>query len=231
MKAGLVRVLGMAAALLGCGLAAAAGLTPHRAGGSVAGTLRLRAPSASAPPVLSPYARPRYRPPARSEASASSPETAVIYLEGTNVPAPASRPTVRVSQKNRTIIPHLTVVQVGTRVEFPNQDDVFHNIFSLSGPRRFNLGRYPPGGSKAEVFTMPGIVRLFCDIHSEMGGIVLVLDTPYFVKPDAEGRFRLEGVPPGEYTAVAWHESAGTDSARVVVSEGAETSIDFALER
>jgi hypothetical protein len=75
------------------------------------------------------------------------------------------------------------------------------------------------------------VVRLFCDIHSEMSGVILVLDTPYFTRPDAQGRFRIPSVPPGEYTAVFWHEQAGTDSTRVVVRDGAETTVDFVLGR
>jgi plastocyanin len=232
-RAGLTLV-GTLLALLVVGLAAASAATPRRRqGGSVIGVLHVPLAPANLPPLLSPYARPRYRPPASSEAPDASPQSAVIYLRG---PEPSTAPagaraTVRVSQRNRTIIPHVTVVQAGTRVSFPNEDDVFHNIFSLSSPHRFNLGRYAPGGSKTEVFNKPGVVRLFCDIHSEMGGIILVLDTPWFVRPDADGRFKLEGVPPGEYTAVAWHEAAGIDSTRVVVTEGGETTVDFTLSR
>jgi plastocyanin len=226
-------LLGAVLALVGFCLAAASASTPHgRAGGAGVGLLHVPVVTQRLPPVLSPYARPRYRPPASAETPDASPQAAVIYLRGEPSVAPAdARATVRVSQRNRTIIPHLTVVQAGTRVQFPNEDDVFHNIFSLSSPHRFNLGRYAPGGSKTEVFDKPGVVRLFCDIHSEMGGIILVLDTPWFVRPDADGRFRLEGVPPGEYTAVAWHEAAGADSMRVVVTEGGEATVDFTLSR
>jgi plastocyanin len=181
--------------------------------------------------MLSPYARPRYRPPVRAEATSTSPEAAVVYLRGPTV-APAARAGVaRIVQRNRTILPHVTAVQVGTRVEFPNDDDVFHNLFSLSAAHRFNLGRYPPGESRSELFERAGVVRLFCDIHSEMGGVILVLDTPYFTSPEADGRFRIAGVPPGEYTAIVWHELAGTDSTRVVVRDGAETTVDFVLGR
>ena len=214
------------------GLGVAAGLAAKRPqGGAVTGVIRAPELTTAPPPMTSPYARPRYRPPARPQAVAGSAESVVVYLESPTVHASPSPPVVRISQRNRTIIPHVTVVQVGTRVEFPNEDDVFHNIFSLSGPHRFNLGRYPPGGSKAEVFNKPGVVRLFCDIHSEMGGIIVVLDTPYFAHPDADGRFRIEGVPPGQYTLVAWQEAAGTDSARVTVTEGGESTVDLSFGR
>ena len=201
------------------------------ADGGVSGTVRLSVTQGDPPARLSPYARPRYRPPVRPDATSSSPQTAVVYLRGRTAAPPAPTEVVRVQQRNRTIIPHVTAVQVGTRVAFPNDDDVFHNLFSLSAPHRFNLGRYPPGESRIETFERVGIVRLFCDIHSEMGGVILVVDTPYFTSPDADGRFRIAGVPPGEYTAIVWHELAGTDSTRVVVRDGAETTVDFALGR
>ncbi len=197
--------------------------------GAVVGTVQVRVDPAVPPPMLSPYARPRYRPPARTGAASTAPETAVVYLRGGSTsgsPAPA---TFRITQRDRTIIPHVTAVQVGARVDFPNEDDVFHNLFSLSGPHHFNLGRYPPGESRSEQFERAGVVRLFCDIHSEMGGVILVLDTPYFAQPDSEGRFQIAGVPPGEYTAIAWHEVAGADSTRVVIRDGVETTLSFLL--
>ena len=201
----------------------------HAAVGAVSGTVRLQASGASRAVPLSPYARPRYRPPAQPTGSTTSAETAVVYLIG-KTPPPAGTPaSARIIQKNRTIIPHVTVVQTGARVDFPNQDDVFHNLFSLSGPKHFNLGRYPPGESRSEVFTKPGVVRLFCDIHSEMSGVIVVVDTPYFTQPDADGHFRIENVPEGDYTAVVWQEVAGADSTRVVVRPGADTKVDFSL--
>jgi len=153
----------------------------------------------------------------------------VVYLRGDTPAASGPRTPARIVQRGRTIIPHVTVVEAGTRVEFPNSDDVFHNIFSLSGPQNFNLGRYPPGESRTVVFDRPGVVRLFCDIHSEMSGVIVVLATPYFTKPQADGTFRISGVPNGTYTAFVWHEVAGLDSARVVVAGEAETRVDFVL--
>jgi plastocyanin len=198
--------------------------------GSVSGMVRLQAAPANRPPMLSPYARQRYRPPApRAEVVGGTPETVVVYLRPSR-PAPDGRRTpARVTQRNRTIIPHVTVVQTGTQIDFPNDDDVFHNIFSLSGPKRFNLGRYPPGESRSEMFARSGVVRLFCDIHSEMGGVILVVDTPYFTQPDADGRFRISNVAEGEYMAIVWHEVAGTDSTRVVVTSGGDARVDFTL--
>ena len=214
---------------LGILLLAVLAPAPPPAVGAVGGTVRLLASAPNPPAMLSPYARPRYRPPARSEGGAGSPETVVVYLRSAGRAPAGARTPVEIVQRGRTILPHVTAIEAGTRVEFPNSDDVFHNIFSLSGPRRFNLGRYPPGESRAIVFDQPGIVRLFCDIHSEMGGVIVVLDTPYFTKPDADGRFQIAGVPDGTYTAIVWHEAAGMDSAQVVVSGGAEARVDFVL--
>jgi plastocyanin len=197
--------------------------------GVVSGTVRLRAESGDRPPMLSPYSRSRYRPPSRPPVASSSPENVVVYLRPSAGMPQGQRTPAVISQRARTIIPHVTIVETGTQIDFPNDDDVFHNIFSLSGPKRFNLGRYPPGESRSEEFDRAGVVRLFCDIHSEMGGVIVVVDTPYFTKPDAQGRFRIADVAEGEYVAIVWHEVAGTDSARVVVTPGGDARVDFDL--
>ena len=179
--------------------------------------------------MLSPYARSRYRPPARPESSPGSPETVVVFLRMTGLQPDSPRRPVSVVQRNRTIIPHVTAVRVGTSIDFPNEDDVFHNLFSLSATERFNLGRYPPGESRSQLFDRAGLVRLFCDIHSEMGAVIVVLDTPYYTQPDADGSYTIAGVPAGEYTLVAGHDVAGSDSTRVVVRDGQVTAVDFTL--
>jgi hypothetical protein len=116
-------------------------------------------------------------------------------------------------------------------VSFPNEDNVFHNLFSLSAPQPFNLGRYPRGETRSQLFRKPGVVRMFCDIHSDMSGVILVLDTPHFTHPDASGRFRLPGVPEGRHRVVAWHESQGADTVDVVVGPGGTATADLRLPR
>ena len=227
-RGGAVRTRTAAGLLALCAIVAGA-RAPEPVVGAVSGTVRLLSTSQRQPPMLSPYSRPRYRPPARAEVPPGSPETVVVYLRPSGPAPDGPRNPVRISQRNRTIIPHVTVVQAGTRIDFPNDDDVFHNIFSLSGPKRFNLGRYPPGETRSELFERPGVVRLFCDIHSEMGGVIMVVDTPYFTQPDATGRFSIPNVAEGEYMAVVWHEAAGSDSTRVVVTPGGDARVDFAL--
>lgn len=132
-------------------------------------------------------------------------------------------------QRDRTILPHVSVVQVGQTVEFPNEDNVFHNLFSLSPGNRFSLGRYKPGVTKTNRFDEVGVVRLFCDIHSEMAGVVLVVSTPYVARAGSEGEYRLSGIPAGEYRAIAWHPTAGADTVALTVGGGQEASLDFAL--
>lgn len=207
-------------------------LDAPRAVGSVQGTLRVLAAPASAPPMLSPYARRRYEPPVRPNGSGRAPESdAVIYILVADAATPAAPAPTRIVQRDRAIRPRVTVVSTGSKIEFPNEDEVFHNIFSLSDAKPFNLGRYAPGDSRAVVFEEPGLVRLFCDIHSDMEASVLVLSTPFFARPDSEGRFQISDVPAGRHILVAWHASAGSDSRDIVVTAGSATLADFNLGR
>lgn len=205
--------------------AAALGALP----GDIEGIIHLDVAGEPAPPMLSPYARRRYRPPTPTQEAPSSPRNVVVYLVINGGSEAAAGTTAAILQRDQTIIPHVAVVQTGTRIQFPNQDSVFHNLFSLGGPRPFNLGRYAPGTSRAATFEKAGVVRMFCDIHSQMGGVILVVDTPYFTTPDESGRYSIRGVPPGEYTLVAWHESAGSISKKIVVRSGGVARADFNL--
>ena len=144
---------------------------------------------------------------------------AVVYLEtaprGAFDDAGPSR--ARMDQRNETFVPHVLAVTAGTVVDFPNNDSTYHNVFSLSKPRRFDLGRYARGRSKSVTFDQPGIVRVFCDIHSHMSAFVLVFSHPYFATTDADGRYRIDNIPPGSYTVVAWHEGQSRDVHTVVI--------------
>jgi plastocyanin len=197
--------------------------------GAVEGTVRLEVTRPPEPPMLSPYARRRYEPPAPSNESPSSPRNVVVYVVVGGRSSPSAPADVSIVQQDQTIVPHVTAIKTGTRVHFPNRDGVFHNLFSLGEPRPFNLGRYAPGSSRSVTFEKAGVVRMFCDIHSQMGGIILVVDTPYFTQPDESGRFRIEGLPVGRHTLVAWHESAGPVSSEIVVTAGGVARADFNL--
>jgi len=158
----------------------------------------------------------------------TQPPLAVVYLEG-SFPQPASLPTKQVTQKDLTFIPSLLPVRVGTTVEFPNLDDTYHNIFSYSPAKRFDLGRYRPDERPipTQVFDRPGLVILRCDIHEHMRGLVLVLNTPYFVMTDTSGHFRLEGLPAGHYTLKAWIDSRTTREKPVELKNGETFHVDF----
>jgi plastocyanin len=158
----------------------------------------------------------------------------VVYLD----PAPRAafdtreEPRPRMDQRDETFAPHVLAIVAGTTVDFPNNDHTYHNVFSLSKTKTFDLGRYAVGHSKAIRFDRPGIVRVFCDIHSHMSAFILVFAHRYFSVSDEEGMYRLENVPPGTYTVVAWNESAPLESRRVAVPDaGGEVEVNFALGR
>ena len=158
----------------------------------------------------------------------TQPPLAVVYLDG-SFPQSGSLPTKEVTQKDLTFIPALLPVRVGTKVEFPNLDDTYHNIFSYSPAKRFDLGRYRPDERPipSQVFEKPGLVTLRCDIHEHMRGLILVLSTPYFVMTDTAGHFRLSGLPMGHYTLKAWIDSRTTQEKPVDLKNGQTLHVDF----
>jgi plastocyanin len=159
---------------------------------------------------------------------ATEPPLAVVYLDG-SFPRTTFQPTKQIAQKNLAFLPPLLPVRVGTRVEFPNLDDTYHSIFSYSPAKRFDLGRYRPEERPipSEVFDKPGLVTLRCDIHEHMRGLILVLGTPYFVMTNAEGQFRLSGLPSGHYTVKAWIDSKTTRERPVELKSGATLHVDL----
>jgi len=134
-----------------------------------------------------------------------------------------------IRQEGLAFGPHVLPVLKGSIVSFPNTDPVFHNVFSLSRAASFDLGRYPRGEAKSVRFDAPGVVKVFCHIHSDMSAVVLVLDNPYFAVPGAAGGFRIDGIPAGEYRAVAWHERARPVALSVRIAPGAATPAEFAI--
>ena len=156
----------------------------------------------------------------------------VVYLETAPRAAFDEReePRAKMDQQDETFVPHVLAIVAGTTVDFPNNDRTYHNVFSLSKTTSFNLGRYAAGKSKSVRFDRPGIVRVFCDIHSHMSAYILVFTHRYFVVADDEGRYRLDNVPPGTYTVVAWNESTPLETRRVVVPDnGGDFEVNFLL--
>jgi plastocyanin len=142
---------------------------------------------------------------------------AVVWLEAPSVPHPAHAREVVLDQRNLNFYPHVLVVEVGTRVKFPNDDRVFHNVFSYHDGKRFDLGLYPVGAVKYVPFDQPGLSRIFCNIHPQMAAYVMVVDTPYFALSDESGRFEITGVPAGEYPSHAWRPGGPVLNLSVVV--------------
>ena len=157
---------------------------------------------------------------------------AVVYLET----APSSafeEPRVkraRIDQRNETFVPHLLAITVGTTVDFPNNDITYHNVFSFSKAKPFDLGRYAAGRSKSVTFDQPGIVRVFCDIHSHMSAFVLVFSHRFFAVTDDRGNYVIDDVPPGTYVVSVWNEAMKGESRSVTVSRE-DVTADFVLGR
>ncbi len=135
----------------------------------------------------------------------------VLWLVSTgNRAAPQSShsaPAV-MDQRNKTFVPHILAVEAGTVVRFPNSDPIFHNAFSNYEGRVFDLGLYPPGTSRHVAFDRPGIVRVFCNIHSAMSAVIVVVPSPWFAVTVRDGTFSIPNVPPGEYLLRVFHERA-----------------------
>jgi plastocyanin len=155
----------------------------------------------------------------------------VVYLESAPRAAFDQVEPGRASmdQRNETFVPHVLAVTAGTLVDFPNSDRFYHNVFSLSKAARFDLGRYATGKSKSVRFNQPGIVRVFCEIHSHMNAFVLVFAHPFFSMTDSDGRYQIDNVPAGTYNVIAWNEGTASPPKSVTVSAGAIAELDFAI--
>jgi plastocyanin len=132
----------------------------------------------------------------------------VISLAPIGVPGHLVDAHVTMRQKNKTFSPHILAIAAGTYVDFPNDDPIFHNAFSSYNGQPFDLGLYAPGSTKSFRFSREGIVRVFCNIHSAMSAVIVVLATPYFATTSRDGSFQIPNVPPGEYQLTVFHERA-----------------------
>ena len=191
---------GLALAVTG---AVASAVQSASAGGTIRGHVEVRreAPSAEGRPAVAELG-------AHAPHEAPDRRRSVVYLEAAPQPAfdlPAPGRAV-LDQRNESFVPYVLAVTVGSTVDFPNSDRTYHNVFSLSKARRFDLGRYPRGASRSVRFDKPGVVRVFCEIHSQMSAWILVFAHRYFATTDAEGRYRIDDVPPGAYTLAVWND-------------------------
>jgi plastocyanin len=150
----------------------------------------------------------------------------VVYLEGQFPQEPVN---ATLEQKNRRFIPETLVVPAGSTVSFPNLDPIFHNVFSLSKPKTFDLGNYPKDHTRTVTFPTPGIVFVNCHLHPNMAAAIVISPNRWSAKADATGRFTLSGVPPGSYTIVAWHRAAGFFRQTVKITENRGADVQFII--
>lgn len=155
---------------------------------------------------------------------------AVVYLADAQgeFRAPAQNPTM--DQRNMTFIPHVLAIQMGTTVDFLNNDEVRHNVFSPD-KEKYNLGTWPTGEIKPRTFSQKGVYTQLCNVHPEMEAFVVVLDTPYFATTDENGTFTIEDVPPGEYTVKAWHEKMRFAEQKVSIPADGDATVTMARKK
>jgi plastocyanin len=157
-------------------------------------------------------------------------ERAVVYLESDrlnqgNYTPPEKVPSL--DQTNLQFHPQVLPILVGTTVDFPNRDSLFHNVFSYSQPKEFDLGRYPKDDSKSVRFDRPGVVRVYCDIHAEMNATILILPHPYFATPNDDGTYSIQHIPEGKYTLVLWYDRDVVERRRIEVRTGESVEVDL----
>ncbi len=154
-------------------------------------------------------------------------EKAVVYLD--NVPGNYAPPRTHpiLDQRDMVFRPLVLPVLVGTTVDFPNSDPLFHNVFSLSSPKEFDLGRYPQGERRSVAFNEQGVVSVYCEIHSYMFATILVLQNPYFTTPNEDGSFEIAGIPPGTYQMSLWYGRKKVDSKTITITANETTSTSF----
>jgi plastocyanin len=171
----------------------------------------------------------RYQNTIQGEVAAPDTPVAVVYLEGNFPINPATNgPSVQMQQKHYQFAPGILPIQKGTSVDFPNLDDAYHNVFSYSKAKRFDLGRYRKDEKPAAIlFDKAGVIKLYCEIHEHMRGTILVLDTPYFVKTDATGKYRLAHLPTGNYTLKAWLDEKTIYNRAVALKNEETLKVDF----
>jgi plastocyanin len=153
----------------------------------------------------------------------------VVFLESTPVLSayPKTPGRARMDQRDEQFMPRLLAITTGSSVEFPNNDTTFHNVFSLSRTRTFDLGRYPPGRNGAIRFDRPGIVPVFCDIHSHMSAYILVFDHPFFAVSDTSGRYAIRDIPAGTYGLGVWSELGQAKTRRITIAADSTIEADF----
>lgn len=197
--------------------------------GTVHGTLRVPVGTESVSPVVQAYAGQAASLPDPIPIVHGLVTDAVIWIEGlsaaaeSTMAAPKTRP--QMAQKGQNFVPRVVAVSVGQAVDFPNFDPIFHNAFSVSPVKRFDLGKYPRGQSRKVIFNKVGVVQVFCDIHANMAGFIRVVPSRALAEPDGFGEFAIDGVPPGTYTLKVWHPDYPPLERRIAVPESGDLEV------
>jgi plastocyanin len=152
-----------------------------------------------------------------------------VYLEGGPKSPTTEFPKASIEQRDRRFVPDLVVIPAGGAVSFPNFDPIFHNVFSLSKAKSFDLGNYREGQSRLVTFPVPGLVAVYCHLHSNMAASIVVAPTRWAVRVDKDGVFSFQDVAAGTYTVVAWHKTAGTFRKTVTIGEKQDIAVSFTL--
>lgn len=168
-------------------------------------------------------------PPKADEAAAIDEfSRSVVYWDEPST-APATPISVKLVQQNTHFVPEILVVPVGSTVSFPNQDPIFHNVFSLSKAKQFDLGYYPAGQTRIEKFEKVGVVQVYCHIHHDMNAAILVVPNSTYVQPGKDGMFTFSGIPAGSQHIAVWHKSAGFFRKKIEVPETGAIEVSFTV--
>jgi plastocyanin len=157
------------------------------------------------------------------------PATAIVYAEPIDAATPRAPRRVTLTQKNKTFLPRVLAVPLGSTVDFPNNDGIYHNVFSLSGPQPFDLGLYRAGETRPRTFTTPGTYRVFCNIHPQMSAMIVVAPSAFTTIAAPDGRFTLD-LPPGRYRLTALSERASSASIEITSAQGPSTAPELTLD-
>jgi plastocyanin len=156
---------------------------------------------------------------------------AVVWIEGLHGGAhPSAKAQGEMKSSSKRFTPRVVAVPVHATVEFPNVDPIYHNVFSVSGANRFDLGLYKSGASKEKTFEEPGLVRVYCNIHPQMVGFVMVVDSDRTAVTEGDGAFRFDGIPAGSYVVHAWHEEGPEVKVPVTVGAAGDSSISIPID-
>jgi len=154
----------------------------------------------------------------------------LVWLEPAARVASRKPMNFTMTTRGKTLLPHVLVIPVGSTVQFPNDDPISHNLFSLSSGNNFDLGLYRRGTGKSYTFRTPGVVNVYCNVHPTMSSVIHVMSSPYFAFTDASGNFTLPDIAPGSYTLVAWNEQGGTTQSKLDVPAGGRSNVAVTLD-